>query len=341
MPTSDLLVIGAGVSGLACANALSARGASVRVLEKSRGVGGRCATRRVDGQPVDHGSAFYHGDDLQLRELFESVDAARLDGWPRVVVGEGSPCQPRAFRAGEWRLAFREGMTAFPKHLARGLRVDLAGHVREVRRLSGGGLLARTEDGRDYAAAAVCLCTPAPQALELLPRPGDGPPELETVRHLLGGVSYVRCLTLLAGFEPKVLAPDWHMAYPEDSRILQLVSHDSSKRERPGRTVLVLQALPHWSRESWERPAESWSLEMLREAASRYGDWIRRPRWMQTRRWRFARVGGGGDMCVPPIVDLPDGSRLGVSGEAFAWGRGVQAAWRSGIRLAERMAGDC
>ncbi|MFN9939342.1 MAG: FAD-dependent oxidoreductase, partial [bacterium] len=42
----DVVVVGAGVAGLACAGALRESGASVVVLEKSRGVGGRCATRR-------------------------------------------------------------------------------------------------------------------------------------------------------------------------------------------------------------------------------------------------------------------------------------------------------
>jgi predicted NAD/FAD-dependent oxidoreductase len=56
---AEVLVIGAGLAGLSCACALREQSVDVRVLEKSRGVGGRCATRRIEGQPVDHGLAFY------------------------------------------------------------------------------------------------------------------------------------------------------------------------------------------------------------------------------------------------------------------------------------------
>ena len=54
-PEADVVVVGAGVAGLQCARRLRDAGLQVVVLDKARGVGGRVATRRVDGQPVDHG----------------------------------------------------------------------------------------------------------------------------------------------------------------------------------------------------------------------------------------------------------------------------------------------
>jgi predicted NAD/FAD-dependent oxidoreductase len=49
-------VIGAGISGLTCAQNLTDHDVPVTVFEKSRGVGGRMATRRSE-----HGAAFDHG----------------------------------------------------------------------------------------------------------------------------------------------------------------------------------------------------------------------------------------------------------------------------------------
>ncbi|NBV51116.1 FAD-dependent oxidoreductase [bacterium] len=51
----DILVIGAGISGLASARALQDQGFSVAILEKSRGLGGRMATRRDENGLWDHG----------------------------------------------------------------------------------------------------------------------------------------------------------------------------------------------------------------------------------------------------------------------------------------------
>ena len=56
----DVIVIGAGVAGLSLARQLHRRGREVTVLERSRGVERRCATRRVDGVRVDHGVPLIH-----------------------------------------------------------------------------------------------------------------------------------------------------------------------------------------------------------------------------------------------------------------------------------------
>ncbi|MGB0731164.1 MAG: FAD-dependent oxidoreductase, partial [Miltoncostaeaceae bacterium] len=48
-------VIGAGIAGLVAARDVRGAGHEVVVLEKSRGVGGRMAARRVEGTVVDHG----------------------------------------------------------------------------------------------------------------------------------------------------------------------------------------------------------------------------------------------------------------------------------------------
>ena len=45
---TDVVVLGGGISGCACAHRLSQSGYAVSVLEKGRGVGGRMATRRME-----------------------------------------------------------------------------------------------------------------------------------------------------------------------------------------------------------------------------------------------------------------------------------------------------
>ncbi len=51
----DVVVVGAGLAGLACALHLHEAGARVRVLESSDGVGGRVRTDLVDGFRLDRG----------------------------------------------------------------------------------------------------------------------------------------------------------------------------------------------------------------------------------------------------------------------------------------------
>lgn len=55
MSTPDAIVVGAGVSGLACARRLREAGLGTLVLEASDGVGGRVRTDEVDGFRLDRG----------------------------------------------------------------------------------------------------------------------------------------------------------------------------------------------------------------------------------------------------------------------------------------------
>ncbi len=51
----DVIVVGAGMAGLACARALTAAGREPLVLERSHTIGGRVRTDAVDGFLLDHG----------------------------------------------------------------------------------------------------------------------------------------------------------------------------------------------------------------------------------------------------------------------------------------------
>lgn len=55
MSAPDVIVVGAGVAGLACARLLAGGGLAVVVLEASDGVGGRVRTDEVDGFRLDRG----------------------------------------------------------------------------------------------------------------------------------------------------------------------------------------------------------------------------------------------------------------------------------------------
>ena len=82
-------VIGAGISGLMCARTLVDHGFPVTLFEKSRGVGGRMATRRThDGLRFDHGAQYFTVRDGRFRRYVESwIEDGIVEPWRgRIVV---------------------------------------------------------------------------------------------------------------------------------------------------------------------------------------------------------------------------------------------------------------
>jgi predicted NAD/FAD-dependent oxidoreductase len=113
------------------------------------------------------------------------------------------------------------------------------------------------------------------------------------------------------------------------------VSHDSAKRAAPGALTLVVQAHPAWSRRNEDAPG--WPAALLAEAGRLLGAWATRPDVAQAHAWRHARTPRSGQLSAPVLLTLSGGARVGLCGDRFGPGGGVEAAVLSGWKVAERM----
>ncbi|TAF51246.1 MAG: FAD-dependent oxidoreductase [Oscillatoriales cyanobacterium] len=78
----DIAVIGAGIAGLVCAEQLRQAGYRVVVIEKSRGFGGRAATKRVPNFRADHGLRYLERSGRLLPVLIDALcDRDLLQPW--------------------------------------------------------------------------------------------------------------------------------------------------------------------------------------------------------------------------------------------------------------------
>ena len=81
-PQKRVVIVGAGVAGLAAAVVLAESGVAVTVLEAKEQVGGRILTVDAGGVPVELGAEFVHGKPPELLALLRSLglNAIELDG---------------------------------------------------------------------------------------------------------------------------------------------------------------------------------------------------------------------------------------------------------------------
>lgn len=71
MKEYDAIIVGAGLSGLACANSLTKKGCDILILEASNVAGGRVATDQVDGFCLDRGFQVYLSAYPEGKRLFD------------------------------------------------------------------------------------------------------------------------------------------------------------------------------------------------------------------------------------------------------------------------------
>jgi len=321
----DVAIIGAGVAGLAAGKILQHAGKSIAILEKSQGIGGRAATRRIDNIPVDHGAQFFTARTPEFQA--EVADWLRFElcfvwtegfhRWERRQLLP--PGEAHSFP----RYACRSGMTSLGKSLAAGLPVFREHLVAEITG-SDGVYTLLCANGNTVQAETILSTAPPPQTLALL----DGFLSLETC-DLLRGVVVAPCLTAVVDLGSTEVAWRGIQIEGED---LSWIGADFSKRQPgPPRRLAVIHGAADFSREHLEDNLEATGRLLLARAAE-YDSALQQSTLVQTHRWRYARV-------EQPLQDYDflsgdPARRIFVAGDAFLLGN-IEAAWLSGTRVAQ------
>lgn len=327
----DIVVVGAGIAGLSFARAVKNQGREVLVVERSRALGGRCATWRHAGIPLDYGVPFLHGrSPLFWQTIDQLMVEDVLPGWPERVEGEGPACQPRALDSGVRRAALRGGLNSLAKKLAGGIEIMLESEVGSLKFRN--GYFGLEADDFIITTRTLVLAAANGQSLRLLKNSEFFEAAAGAIA-LFGLAPTLPSHSLLVCYDAPPAQPAWELLLPNDSPAIQLVSNESSKSAPQQKLCLCIQARPPWSRVHLESPANEWSRELLREVQPYLGDWALNPDWQRPHRWREARLDNASRL-RQPLFQVIDGCRLGVIGEYFDPAGGLEGAFLSGSRLA-------
>jgi photolyase PhrII len=336
-------VIGAGISGAACARALAEHGVEVVVFEKSRGPGGRMSTRRGEAGEFDHGAQYFTVRDARLAHR---VASWRADGvvaeWRGRFATVGpfgaAPIEaPPRFVAVPKMSALCDWLLSFP-----GIEVRTRATVARIGRCDRGWMLGATDaDGAAIELGAfdlVLSTAPAQQTAGLFA------PVAPALAVDASRVSMRPMWALMWASPTRVDLPFDHAEVLAGVQgagdALAWVSRVSSKpgRARDGVDRWTILARGEWSAERLERNAAEMApvlCDAFSALGAALGVFVPQPAHAAAHRWRFALASheGGEGAAFDP------GLGLGCAGD---WMRGtrVEDAYLAGVALAGRALGE-
>lgn len=322
-----IAIVGAGLAGLSCAQALLQAGHTVHVFDKARGPSGRMSTRRAedDNGPwqCDHGAQYFTARDSVFRAevaRWQQAGAAAL--WnARLASFDGSawttPHTPLERFVGTPRMTSPAAWLV--QHLGEPALAQWQTTVQRLDHTKDGWSITSAEHGlHSQHYSAVLLAVPAPQAMPLLAPVAPAGAALAASARMRGSWA------VMLRYASPVALP-WEGAFI-NSGPLRWVARDSSKPGRTGAETWLLHASAEWSEAHIEDNAESVTAALLAAFAALGGP---PPLAATAHRWRYADT--------EPA--LTQGSwwdaqmRLGLCGDWLHGGK-VEGAWLSGRALA-------
>lgn len=315
-------IVGAGISGLSCAQTLREAGVAVTVFDKGRGPGGRASTRR-GAIAFDHGAQYFTVADPTFRTTVDRwLQQGTVAAWSGRVVaidrpGVVSPSTPRE------RFVGVPGMSAIAGSLAQSLDVRCGVTVAPPDATATGWLMHDTAGQALGAYEAVVLTAPPVQTAALL---RDHPLE-----RVVTQAEMTPCLAVMVAWDDD-LDLGFDGAFVNVGP-LAWIARNGSKPGRHDAHSWVLHASGAWSSAHVEVPPDACVSPLLEAFGEAVGlEELPTPSHVAAHRWRYALPTAPLD--VPCLWDAA--TRVGVAGD-WCGGPRLEGAWLSGRAVAHRM----
>ena len=321
-----IAVVGAGLAGLIVARALL-QDHDVVVFEKSRGVGGRMATRYAGAFEFDHGAQFFTARSDAFRTFLAPLEKRGV-----IAPWHARFAELRRGQVGEIRQWSDEyphyvgvpRMNAVGKWLARDLDIRTGTSVQALVKAGAGWRLRTDTAGPPDAFDWVVFTAPPAQTAALLP--------LDSSLHEDSGTAQMAaCFALLLGFS-KAQTLAWQATRVRDADISWL-SANHSKPGRPTGFSLVAHSTNAWADLHLEDDREAVQAHLLSEVSAVAGIDAGAAEYVELHRWRYANIArrdGNG-------YAIDGTNRVAAAGDWFVHGR-VEGAFQSASALTTALA---
>lgn len=335
-------IVGAGLSGLTAGRILARAGHEVTVFEKSRGYGGRMATRYAgsrDTAHMDHGLPYFGVQSSEFRAFTnELLDEGLIQKWGTKFAAydgekfmKSSPNLPA-----DEIYTSTKGMNEIGRYLSRWVDIQTETKVGGLtyfgtNRSKKRSWMINLTSSKTFEADAVILALPAPQAYGILAMTRDETNTLKIIRQI-DEVNYRPAYSLMAGYGSQQ-APEWQGVFCKNSPI-DFISNETHKRDSQ-ECSLVINASESFTREHRNSDEETIVNKLLDELAKITGGWAAVPEWNQLHFWRYSEPE---KIIDSPFLELEDkDAPLALVGD-YLGGADLDHTYRTGYLLANHWA---
>lgn len=306
-------IIGAGMAGLTVATNLNRAGIEVTIFDKSKGTGGRMASRSYNDGWIDHGAPYFDAESPDFQNFLTKFVGRRvIQPWNAKI--NGLPASDEKIhhiaipRSSALTRAMMGVMEFHPStHIAK-----IERHGSQWQLYNDGGCSLGLWD-------RVISAIPAPQAAQLLNNQND----------------------FLRQIEKAIMEPCWVCAIQMPHTVgkakdvtifptgdIRRITYNSHKVGRNNKQIYVVQASAEWSKANLEQMPTTVGT-MLKESFLNAFDIASAAEVLFTHRWRYAFT----EKPLNQAYLWDQEQQLGVCGD-WCLGRRVEDAWRSGDALA-------
>ena len=329
----EVAVIGAGIAGLTCARKLQQAGKSVVLIDKSRGLGGRLATRRLAGTHADHGVCYLQAKGDRFGQwIDELVSVGILRVWTTGIhrlTADGSLQSPPKFAN---CYAAPLGATSIAKYLGRDLEIVGDKLITAIDPIADSWQLSSKDPEFSLTAAQVVIATPPAQALAITKAAID-----PTCIQQLSSVQFSRSISAIAVYpttdQIAAAAIPWKGIQCIEHPTLAWIGLDSSKQLNPTQPVLVIQSSAAFAEQYFDAPDLAIVGQKLIDAIAPLVPTLTMPELVQVHRWGYAFAQ---NPLSTQFLTAQTTAPLYFGGD-WCDGNRVESAYLSGMALADRI----
>jgi predicted NAD/FAD-dependent oxidoreductase len=315
--TKPVLIVGAGITGVACARVLRTHGVPFRIVNKGKKLGGRMATKVVrdsgtefDGRVFDIGASYFTVSDPEFQvHVQDMLDLGIVTEWTDTFhVADDTGIL--GVKVGPMRYSAPKGIRSVVEYLAQGLEVSEGEFEGEI-------------DSLDVADERIALCMPTPQAAKIFPRATE-----------LNPCVWEPVIAVLMLFAEQYWQ-DFDGIFDNSTSAVTWIANDGSRRGDRA-PALVAHVHPVLSSQHLVDPSAVISFAV--SAVAKILDFDQEPVWTSAHRWTFAKPVEGTTRSEPLFNAAPE-EGVFMAGDSFSDRPRVEAGWISGSALGKHLVG--